>query len=603
MGLMDMLRNDGVEVVKDPVQVQKALAYIRVSHEDSADRNTSLQTQRMDIERYASREGIEVLEWFDEPGKSAFKDDGRRTEFTRMIRQAKETPGVSLILVWKSDRFCRDRYQAAAVKGELAKAGIRVLSVLEPYDSRTTSGIVLESVNDAMNQIRSMEIGLVTHRNLLTNCEMRDPETGWAYKNGGWAQFGYRNHRVYIDAHRKYQRMSHCIWILDDEIVAGKTVHEWARTMLIDWRLKEKVGPDVIAKRLTEAGVPTPSGRKAWSDSTINTLLMPERLIQYAGVGTWNKIEYRNGSKRPKDRSEWKIIENAHTAIITMEEADAIQTIRESRTCRPGKRGKRPSPYVLSGGLLTCARCGVNFAGKCMHGDDYYVCGAQIYRHGADCGRPWYIRREVLEKGAMDCIEQFYTADSAHLRKLVTEHNKWVDSEYTFQQTNEQDRQGQIDILNNEIANLTKSLAAGVDPATMRQQINWRAAQVQNLNAEANAPLPRKLTAKDVKSLVAEVRQTTESREPDRRRTIIRRYIAAMQADPERRIVRVLMHPLEASLSPLTGSARALRGNVHIRDQVQRKRKRLQDIPGRSTCHLAHYSDRVYLLSRLSRPV
>ena len=169
-----------------------------------------------------------------------------------------------------------------------------------------------------------MEIGLVTHRSLLVNCEMRDPATGWAYKNGGMAQFGYKNRRVYADVERKYQRISHCVWELDDEVVAGRPVHEWARTILLEWRLKERLGPDVIARRLTAAGVPTPRGRKAWSDSSVNYMLMPDKLLQYAGVGVWNRRDFRAGGKSWKDRSDWKVVENAHPAIITVEQAEAI---------------------------------------------------------------------------------------------------------------------------------------------------------------------------------------------------------------------------------------------------------------------------------------
>lgn len=551
MGLLDILRNDGTEILSDPVQVQKALAYVRVSHEDSAERGTSIETQRRDIERYASGEGIEIVEWFEEPGKSAFKDDGKRTEFTRMIRMAKETDGVSLILVWKSDRFSRDRYQAAAVKGELAKAGIRMLSVLEPYDTRTTSGIVLESVTDAMNQIRSMEIGQVTHRNLLTNCMLRDPDSGWTYKNGGWAQFGYRNHRIYVDTYRKYQRESHCIWLLDEEIVAGKPVHEWARTMLVDWRLRDLVGPDVIARRLTEAGVLTPSGRSAWSDSTINSLLMPERLLQYAGYGTWNKIEYpKYGGKRQKDRSEWKIIENAHPAIITIEEGDAIHAIRQARASRPGRRDTRPSPYILSGGLLTCARCGANYAGKTTQDGDYYVCGSQIYRHGADCGKAWYIRREVMEQASFDCVQGFYGSDPEHIRQFVQLYNQSVAAKRASAEPFIREQLAEMASLEEGIRNLTESIAAGVDPETITAEVNRQAARLRQLRAEPAAPVPKKISARELEAQMRELREIQESARPDRKRSVIRRYIMAMEADPESRTVRVLMHPYE-SASPL----------------------------------------------------
>ncbi len=558
MSLLDYLKADGAEVISEPVQVQKALAYIRVSHEDSANRGTSLETQRRDIERYASREGIQIVEWFEEPGKSAFKNGDKRTEFARMVARAKdEVASVSLVLVWKSDRFSRDRYQAAAVKGELAKAGVRVLSVLEPYDARTTSGIVLESVTDAMNQIRSMEIGQVTHRNLLINCELRDPATGWAYKNGGWAQFGYRNHRVYTDTHRKYQTLTHCIWMLDDEVVAGKPVHEWARIMLIEWRLGERLGADAIAQRLTSAGVPTPSGRSAWSDTTVDSLLVLERLLQYSGYGTWNKNEYRHGGKRPKDRSEWKIIEKAHPAIITMEEAERIHSIRLERRSRPGKRpAHRSSPYLLSGGLLRCLHCGANYAGRQRNGYDYYVCGAQIYRHGADCAGPWYIRREVLEKAVFECIEKLFLSNPKELRHVVDSHNKWVDGQLAEYRTAEEERQAEIRRLEQEIANLMDSIAGGIDPTAVRASINDRTTRLDRMRNKVCGDPPRRISARELKSQAAEMLQIAESRDVDRKRTAVRQFITALEADPERHIVRVLLHPIDALTYALNGSAR-----------------------------------------------
>ena len=56
--------------------------------------------------------------------------------------------------------------------------------------------------------------------------------------------------------------------------------------------------------------------------------------------------------------------------------------------------------------------------------------------------------------------------------------------------------------------------------------------------------LPEKISAKDLEGQAKEVRQIAESRDPNRKRSAIRRYIAAMQADPEGRTIRVLMHPL-----------------------------------------------------------
>lgn len=543
MGLLDDLRSDGAESIVHPIQAQKALAYVRVSHDDSADRATSLRTQRQDIERYASREGVEIVEWYEEPGKSAFKEDERRVELARMIRRAKEDAGVSLIVVWKSDRFYRDRYQAATAKGELAKAGVRVVSVLEPYDTRTTSGMVMESVTDAMNQIRSIEIGMVTHRNLLVNCEMRDPDTGWAYKNGGWAQFGYKNHRIYLDTERKYKRLSHCIWVPDDEIVNGKPIHEWARQMLIDWRLRDRLGADAIARKLTEAGVPTPSGRQAWSDTTVDGLLRPEALLQYAGYGLWNRRDFKDGGKRQKDRSEWKIIDRAHPALISQEEADAIHEVRRNRSAPRGKRAPAPSPFILSGGLLRCSHCGANYIGQTRHGDRFYVCGSQIYRHGAGCGASWYVRCEEADRAVFDVIEKCLGADRRLMRTIVNGYNKQIDDFQDFDRAKQESRQAEIARLEGEVENLMKSVAEGLDPASVRTAINERAEQLDRLKAIATSvAIPPKITPKEIDVLANEVRQIAESGDTNRKRSAVRRFIAAIEADPERHSFRVLVH-------------------------------------------------------------
>lgn len=52
------------------VRSNKAVAYIRVSTEDQLD-TESMKTQEAKIEEYAQREGLEIVKWFREEGKSA----------------------------------------------------------------------------------------------------------------------------------------------------------------------------------------------------------------------------------------------------------------------------------------------------------------------------------------------------------------------------------------------------------------------------------------------------------------------------------------------------------------------------------------------------
>jgi hypothetical protein len=52
------------------IRSNKAVAYIRVSTEDQLD-TESMKTQEAKIEEYAQREGLEIVKWFREEGKSA----------------------------------------------------------------------------------------------------------------------------------------------------------------------------------------------------------------------------------------------------------------------------------------------------------------------------------------------------------------------------------------------------------------------------------------------------------------------------------------------------------------------------------------------------
>lgn len=49
------------------------------------------------------------------------------------------------------------------------------------------------------------------------------------------------------------------------------------------------------------------------------------------GFGFYNRRSFQGGGKRYRDPEEWKIIENAHPAIITLEEADAIYVLNQRR--------------------------------------------------------------------------------------------------------------------------------------------------------------------------------------------------------------------------------------------------------------------------------
>lgn len=76
-----------------------------------------------------------------------------RPNFQKMIKDSAKQM-FDAIIVWKSDRFARNRYDSAYYKNILKKNGVRVISAKETI-SQGAEGILLESLLEAwLNSIR-----------------------------------------------------------------------------------------------------------------------------------------------------------------------------------------------------------------------------------------------------------------------------------------------------------------------------------------------------------------------------------------------------------------------------------------------------------------
>ncbi len=134
-----------------------------------------------------------------------------------MLRQAKEDPRVSLILVHESTRFVRRRAKAVIVKSELAQYGVKVIPVLNPYDSSTIAGFWMESIDETRAEAESMSTSMHTLEKMKGSIGQRDPETGWCFKNGGLAPAGYKNVRVVRVIDHRGRDIVRLLWEIDDE--------------------------------------------------------------------------------------------------------------------------------------------------------------------------------------------------------------------------------------------------------------------------------------------------------------------------------------------------------------------------------------------------
>ncbi len=123
------------------------------------------------------------------------------------------------------------------------------------------------------------------------------------------------------------------------------------------------MSPYVIAKTLTEEGVPTPAGKEKWSNTTVRSLLSNEKyrgdaLIQKTySIDFLSKERLKNTGQLPQF-----YVENDHEAIISPDTFDLVQNELIKR-----KRGGG-----VFGGMIFCGDCGALFGPKTWHSTDRY---------------------------------------------------------------------------------------------------------------------------------------------------------------------------------------------------------------------------------------
>jgi site-specific DNA recombinase len=125
--------------------VKNAVIYTRVSTKEQADTNQSLETQKKYCLKYALKHDLNILGFFGGTYESAKTDE--RNEFNRMIRFVRnQKEGVSAILVYSLDRFSRTGDNAIFISSELKRQGISIVSVTQPIDVSTHSGILQQNI-------------------------------------------------------------------------------------------------------------------------------------------------------------------------------------------------------------------------------------------------------------------------------------------------------------------------------------------------------------------------------------------------------------------------------------------------------------------------
>lgn len=125
----------------------KAVIYARYSSDNQ--REASIEGQLRECMEFATYNDIQVIDNYIDRAMSAKTD--HRPEFQRMIKDSYKH-AFDCIIVWKLDRFARNRYDSAHYKTILKKNGVKVISAKETI-AEGSEGILLESVLEGFEQL------------------------------------------------------------------------------------------------------------------------------------------------------------------------------------------------------------------------------------------------------------------------------------------------------------------------------------------------------------------------------------------------------------------------------------------------------------------
>ena len=377
----------------------KAVIYARYSSHGQTEQ--SIEGQLHDNYEFAAREGYKVIGEYIDRAMTGRND--RRSDFQRMIEDAAKKQ-FQYIIVWKLDRFARNRYDSAIYKARLKKYGVRVISAKENI-SDNPEGIILEGMLESMAEYYSA--------NLSVNVKRGQRETlAKGRYCGGQIPYGYK--------------------IVDGKLVADERTAPVIRYVFEQYA--QGVPKKQIVRTLNARGVKSASG----GEITITT-------FQHALINpTYMGKLIRSGQEIP----------GCAEALVSEELFNRVQE-RVAENRRAPAASKATVEYLLQGKAF-CGHCGsrmVGESGRGRHGTvyHYYACAEKKKHHTCDKKNEkkdfveWYVveqtlqyvlapgTREKIAKAVVDAYDQEFSSSKVaglerEISRTEADLNKLVDA-------------------------------------------------------------------------------------------------------------------------------------------------------------------------------
>jgi DNA invertase Pin-like site-specific DNA recombinase len=295
-----------------------AAIYCRLSQDRDGTREGT-ERQEKDCRALCRREGFKVAKVYVDDDRSAYNGK-HRPQFEQMLA---ELDRYDVLVFWKTDRLVRRFAQFAEVVDACEKAGVRLVSVVDPIDTSTP---ILKGVAGLMASMGEQESKNISLR--VTRQQADAAQAGRAH--GGRRAFGYERDGVTI-----VEAEAAAIREARDRLLRGESMG----SICDDWNGRG-IRPPGSLKR------PTP----AWRVTGFKSMILGPRL---AGLR-----RYRGETL---GAAVWE-------PIISVDDHEHLVALLGGRR-RPG----RPPRYLLTG-LVRCGICGKTLRSSVKRGTRCWEC-------------------------------------------------------------------------------------------------------------------------------------------------------------------------------------------------------------------------------------
>ena len=341
-----------------------AVIYARFS--SYGQQEQSIEGQVRDAQSYAERQGYHIVNIYADRAISGTTD--QRPAFQQMIADSAKKQ-FEIVLVWKLDRFARNRYDSATYKARLRKNGVHVESVMEPLTAGNES-IILEGLLESMAEYYSA--------NLSQNVKRGQRESilkgNWT---GGQVPYGYK--------------------VEDKKLIIREDAAAIVRE--IYQRYADGEQQTEICKDLNSRGLRTYSGCK-FTKASLETMLKNQKYIGH----------FQYGENSFDDES---------IRIVTDDLFHKVQAMR-IRNKKDSGAANATVEYLLRGKVF-CGHCGTHMTSDCgrsRSGAMMYYYSCQKRKKGKTCSKKldrkefleWYVTEQtalyVLDPARVDVIAE-----------------------------------------------------------------------------------------------------------------------------------------------------------------------------------------------------